>query len=127
MTADIVVRMLADAGVRNVFAAPPSAGVCAEPLVVGEGAAERPQETCGGRRSGRDCVCTVCRTDARAAREAAFECERAVREAHWEGEPDGFGMRVCNIETGVPEPCGRDRSGRHLWHFTIHFTISREE
>ena len=94
--AGAVASMLCALGFAGVFCAPPSAGFCAEPIVVTQGAF---------------------------AREARLAAERALRGAAWPIDVDG--ARIASADSGGSGPRGRDGSGRWLWGFTLICTVVR--
>ena len=78
--AGAVASMLCALGFAGVFCAPPSAGFCAEPIVVTQGAFAREARLADGGERGRvDVGVLVCREEAGAAEAVCLAAERALR------------------------------------------------
>lgn len=125
--ADVVAALLRALGCGDVFACPPSARLCAEPVVVACGGWEREsRQVDGGERGIREVEVLACREDPRAAEAVACALECGVRTAGWDGLGAGWHMRVVAADTEAPTPRGRDGSGRWVWGFTVRLTIARD-
>ena len=124
--ADVVAALLRALGCGDVFVCPPSAHLCAEPIVVACGAwARDSRQADGSERGVRHVEVLACREDPRAAEAVACALERSVRTASWAGLGTGWHMRVVAADTEAPTPRGRDGSGRWVWGFTVRLTIAR--
>lgn len=122
--AGAVASMLYALGFTGVFCAPPSAGFCAEPIVVSQGAFAREARLADGGERGRvDVDVLACREDAGAAEAVCVVAERALRGAVWPIDVDG--VRIASADSDGSGPRGRDGSGRWLWGFTLVCTVVR--
>lgn len=122
--AGAVASMLYALGFADVFCAPPSAGFCAEPIVVTQGPFAREARLADGSERGRvDVGVLACREEAGAAEAACLAAERALRGAAWPIDVDG--MRIASVDSDGAGPRGRDGSGRWLWGFTLICTVVR--
>lgn len=111
--AGAVASMLYALGFAGVFCAPPSAALCAEPIVVAQGAFSREARLADGSERGRvDVGVLVCREEAAAAEAVCLAAERALRGAAWPIDVDG--VRIASADSDGAGPRGRDGSGRWL-------------
>ncbi|MDB1739899.1 MULTISPECIES: hypothetical protein [Eggerthella] len=116
--------MLYALGFTGVFCAPPSAGFCAEPIVVTQGHFAREARLTDGSERGRvDVGVLVCREGAGAAEAVCLAAERSLRGAAWPIDVDG--VRIASADSDGSGPRGRDGSGRWLWGFTLICTVVR--
>lgn len=124
--ADVVAEMLRTLGYANAYATPPSARLCAEPVVVACGGWERTARLVDGAERGTQSVeVLVCCDDPTDAEATARAAERDLRGADWAGI-SGWEWRVIAVDSGGCRPVGRDGSGRWLWAFELVLTIERE-
>lgn len=125
--ADAVAAFLRSLGFANVFTTPPSARLCADPIVVACGAWEREARFSDGRERGvRTVDVLVCCEDPRDAEATACSAERDLRGGDWTDGGEGWHVRVTAVDTTAPVPRGRDGSGRWLWGFSVGLTIARD-
>ena len=125
--ADAVAGLLRALGFSNVFTAPPSPRLCADPIVVTCGAWERVARLADdGERGLRTVDVLVCCEDPRDAEATACAVERGLRRADWTGVGGAWHVRVAACDTAAPEPRGRDGSGRWLWGLAATLTIARD-
>ena len=122
--AGAVASMLHVLGFAGVFCAPPSTGLCAEPIVVTQGPFAREARLADGGERGRvDVGVLVCREEAGAAVAVCLAAERSLRGASWPIDVDG--VRIASADSVGSGPRGRDGSGRWLWGFTLICTVVR--
>lgn len=125
--ADAVAAFLRSLGFANVFATPPSARLCADPIVVACGAWEcGARFSDGGERGVRTVDVLVCCEDPRDAEATACAVERDLRGGDWTDEGEGWHVRVTAVDTTAPTPRGRDGSGRWLWGLEAKLAVVRD-
>ena len=123
----VVASLLASLGFSNVFTSPPSAMLCADPIVVTCGSWRRASSQVDGCERGvRTVDVLVCCDDPGDAEATACSVERDLRLADWAGKGTGWHARVVSADTTAPAPRGRDGSGRWLWGFSVDLTIVRD-
>lgn len=124
--AKAVKKLLDDAGAKDVYVAPPSIATCAEPICVGRAEYERDTKLAGGDRGSAHVWVRVCRETDEAAQDAAFACEKMLRDATWERVRDvkGGQIRGCSVEP--PAFKERDDSGRYVYEVALELTIKRD-
>ncbi len=117
--------MLEEAGVVDVFTAPPSVLACAEPVVVGRAVFERGMELAYGERGTARVPVLACRESMDGAREAASLCAGALRAAGWVRFADVGGARICSMGVGAPAFGERDGSGRFVYEVGVAVDVAR--
>ena len=124
--ADSIAKLLVAGGFSEVFSkVSPPALVCADPIVVSEGAFERTSRGDGEERGTVTVGVAVVRELCGDAEDIAARCERLVRCCDWETEADAGDYRIVGVDTTAPRLDCRDASGRYIWRFDVEVTAVR--
>ena len=122
-----VAAALGACGFADVLTSPPSAMLCAEPIVLSCGAWERLARLDDARERGVQTVgVLVCRDTPTEAESVCRAVEAALRGCAWEARLEGWRVRVAACDSDAPGPRGRDGSGRWLWGFDLLCTVVRD-
>lgn len=122
----LVRAALAEAGFAGVYTFPPSALLCAEPIVVTQGTYECEQRGDWGDAGYIECTVAVCRETAEAAYADAVGAEEALLAWDWSGLEGADRMRVMGLAVGAAYPSGRDASLRYLAEVQMRFRVVRD-
>ena len=123
--ANLIKEALFRGDFTNCFTKPVSALVCAEPIVVLEGAFARASRIDGEERGAIPVTVLVVREGADCAEDDAIACEQLLRGCDWERDAEAWPYRVVGLDSTAPRFKERDSGGRFVWEFTVELTVAR--
>lgn len=123
---NLVKAVLLDAGFSGVFTFPPSAKLCAEPIVVTQGPYDCVERADWGDAGYIECSAIVCRENPHYAYADAVSVEESLQEWDWSGLEGADRMRVVGLAVGAAYASGRDSSMRYLAEVQMRFRVVRE-
>lgn len=120
----VVRDVLRSLGYANAYDVPVTPWLCEELIVVSmtEWERESRQED-GSERGRRDLTVHVCCDDWQDARVTSLEVAKDLSGVDWAHASCPERMRVVACDVRPPYDCGRDRSGRWIFHVSMRMTV----